>query len=110
MLKYFSIGAGCLVVGFFIGFFVSNNINRNAVVETNLPPNHADAPFQNPPLQPLNGVKEPNSAAKPDIVATLEKAKKEPENFDAQMKAGAMYEKIQRADKASEFFNAAAAL
>ena len=110
MLKYLSVGAGCLFVGFFIGFFVSNNINRNAVVETNLPPNHADTPFQNPPTQQLNGVKEPNGAMQPDVSATLDKAKKEPENFDAQMKAGAMYEKIQRADKASEFFNAAAAL
>lgn len=110
MLKYLSVGAGCLIAGFFIGFFVSNDINRNAAGETNVPQNHADAPFQKPPTQQLNGVKEPNGAAQPDITATLEKAKKEPENFDAQMKAGAMYEKIQRADKASEFFNAAAAL
>ena len=46
----------------------------------------------------------------PDVTETLEKAKKEPENFEAQMKAGEMYSQIQRADKAAEFFDNAAAL
>jgi len=106
MGKYFLVGAGCLVAGFFIGFFVSNNINRNAALQSNpAPPN---ASFQN--QQPVASVKEHDGAMISDVSETLEKAKKEPENFDAQIKAGSMYAQNQRADKAVEFYNAAAAL
>src|SRR5215203_5075816 len=107
MVKYLLVGAGCLVAGFFIGFFVSNNINRGAVLQPN--PAQGDAPFQTSQTQ-VASVKEPPGAMMPDVSETLEKAKKEPENFDAQIKAGKMYTQIQRADKAVEFFNTAAAL
>ena len=109
MQKYILTGAGCLIVGFFIGFFVSNNINRNTNLQTNLPPNQADAPFLNQQTQ-VASIKEPTGAALRDVSETLEIAKKEPENFEAQLKAGVMYLKIQRSDKALEFFNNAAAL
>ncbi len=109
MQKYIITGAGCLIVGFFIGFFVSNNINRNTNVQTNLPPTQVDAPFLNQKTQ-VASIKEPTGAPLPDVTQTLEKAQKEPENFDAQIKAGLMYSKIQRADKALEFFDNAAAL
>ena len=111
MVKYLLVGAGCLVVGFFVGLFVSNNINRTASLQESeqLPPGHPDTPFLNQQTQ-VASVKEPNGAMLPDVSETLEKAKKEPENFDAQIKAGNMYSQIQRADKALEFFNTAAAL
>jgi tetratricopeptide (TPR) repeat protein len=109
MQKYILTGAGCLIVGFFIGFFVSNNINRNANLQTNLPQNQADAPFLNQQTQAAS-VKEPTGAMLPDVSETLEKAKKEPENFEAQIKAGELFAKIQRADKALEYFDNAAAL
>jgi len=109
MSKYFLIGAGCLVIGFFIGFFVSNTINRNANLGSSLPQTNLDAPFLNRQTQ-VAGVKEPNGAMMPDVSQTLEKAQKEPENFDAQIKAGNMYVQIQRIEKAVEFFNKAASL
>lgn len=109
MYKYLLTGAGCLVVGFFIGFFVSNNINRTANQQTNLPQNHVDAPFLNQQTQ-VASVKEPSGAMLPDVSETLDKAKKEPENFEAQMKAGDLYRKIQGFEKAAEFYNTAAAL
>lgn len=109
MVKYFLVGAGCLVVGFFVGFFVSNNINRSAGTQPEISQNHPDTSFFNQQTQ-VASVKEPNGAMQPDVSETLDKAKKEPENFDAQIKAGNMYVQIQRADKALEFFNTAAAL
>lgn len=109
MSKYFLIGAGCLVIGFFIGFFVSNNINRGANLQPELSQTHPEAPFLSQQTQ-VASVKEPNGTMMPDVSQTLEKAQKEPENFDAQIKAGNMYVQIQRADKAAEFFNKAAAL
>ena len=40
----------------------------------------------------------------PEIAETLDKAKSEPNNFEAQMKAGDMYAKIQKFDTAVEFY------
>lgn len=107
MVKYFLVGAGCLVVGFFVGFLVSNNLNRTANLQPNPAPSNPPSPNRQTQVA---SVKEPSGAMLSDINETLEKAKKEPENFDAQIKAGAMYAQIQRADRAVEFFNAAAAL
>jgi tetratricopeptide (TPR) repeat protein len=107
MVKYLLVGAGCLVAGFFIGFFVSNNINRNASVQPNLA--QTNAPFMNQQTQ-VTSVKEPSAAMMPEIQETLDKAKSQPENFEAQMKAGDLYQKIQNFDKANGFFDAAAAL
>lgn len=109
MVKYLLVGAGCLIVGFFVGFFVSNNINRSAGFQNpsaqTLPP----APLQNQQTQ-VASVKEPTGAMLSDVSETLEKARREPENFDAQISAGNMYAQIQRADRAREFLDAAAAL
>jgi len=43
----------------------------------------------------------------PEIAQTLETADKEPENFEAQIKAGDMYAKIQKFDTAVEFYEKA---
>ena len=107
MGNYLLVGAACLVIGFFAGFFVSNNINRNAA----LPPaaTQQNAPFQTQQTQ-VASVKEPSGAMMPDVTETLDQAKNQPENFDAQMKAGDLYLKIQNFEKAAGFYDAAAAL
>lgn len=105
MQKNILFGFGGLVIGLIIGFFAANNINRNAVVSQN--PTTPNSQF--PQTQSVS-VKESNGAMMPDVAQTLEKAKKEPENFDAQMTAGDMYAQIQRADKAAEFYGNAEAL
>jgi tetratricopeptide (TPR) repeat protein len=43
----------------------------------------------------------------PEIAQTLETADKEPENFEAQVKAGDMYAKIQKFDEAVKFYEKA---
>jgi tetratricopeptide (TPR) repeat protein len=43
----------------------------------------------------------------PEVSEKLDKAKNEPNNFDAQMEAGNLYVKIRAADKAQEFYNRA---
>lgn len=40
----------------------------------------------------------------PDVAEALERAKNEPNNFEAQMRVGDMYAQINRFDKAVEFF------
>lgn len=107
MSKFFLVGAGCLIVGFFAGFFVSNNINRNAGLTPGSAP--GNAPFFNQQTQ-VASVKESTGAMLPDVTETLNQARNEPENFEAQIKAGEMYQKIQNFEKANVFFDAAAAL
>ena len=107
MGKYLLVGAACLVAGFFIGFFVSNNINRNAVLQADS--TQPNAPFFNQQTQ-VASVKEPNGAMMPDVAETLNQARTQPENFEAQMKAGDMYQKIGNFEKAAAFYDAAAVL
>ncbi|HEY8561529.1 MAG TPA: tetratricopeptide repeat protein [Pyrinomonadaceae bacterium] len=111
MGKYILIGAGCLVVGFFAGFFVSNNLNRGAALQTSSgAQNPANPPFLNQQTQ-VASVKESTSGAMmPDVAQTLDQAKNQPESFEAQMRAGEMYQKIQNFEKAGVYFDAAAIL
>ena len=109
MGKYLLVGAGCLIVGFFAGFFVSNNLNRNAALQTASIPGQNNPPIFNQQTQ-VASVKEPNGAMMPDVAETLNQAKSQPENFDAQMKAGDMYRQIQNFEKAAQFYEAAAVL
>jgi tetratricopeptide (TPR) repeat protein len=110
MGKYLLVGAGCLIAGFFIGFFVSNNLNRNAGLPAASTQNPANPPFLNQQTQEVASVKEPGGAMMSDVAETLSQAKNRPENFEAQMKAGEMYQKIQNFEKAAQFFDAAAVL
>lgn len=89
-----------VVVGFIGGFILANSINRNAP-PTALP-NQAqtvtNAPLANNPNNPQI------TAQMPDVTEALERAKNEPNNFEAQMRVGDMYAQINRFDKATEFF------
>ena len=108
-MKYFLVGAGCLIVGFFAGFYVSNNLNRSAGLQTVSPQGPTNPPPFNQQTQ-VASVKEPNGAMMPDVAETLNAAKNQPENFEAQMKAGDMYRQIQNFEKAAQFYDAAAVL
>ena len=109
IMKYFLVGAGCLIVGFFVGFFVSNNLNRNAGLQASSTQGQNNPSIFNQQTQ-VASVKEPNGAMMPDVAETLNQAKNQPENFDAQMKAGEMYQQINNLEKAAQFFEAAAVL
>lgn len=101
--KNILIGVVGIIVGFIGGFILANSINRNAAPPAL--PNQAqaavNAPFANQPGGPTV------TAQMPDVAEALEKAKNEPNNFEAQMKVGDMYAQINRFDKAVEFFAAA---
>ena len=43
----------------------------------------------------------------PQVTAAIDKAKSEPNNYEAQMTAGDLYYQIQRFDEAAKFFEAA---
>ena len=89
-----------LLVGLAIGFSVANYLNRNSTPTQNSgTDSNLCATKQNEQINP--------SVIMPDIQLVLDKAKNEPDNFEAQMKAGEMYSKIQRFDTALDYYKKA---
>lgn len=91
-----------LLLGCIIGFMFANSVNQSAVkpVVATINPNAAI-----PPGHPEIGSN--TGAMQPQVQAAIEKAKAEPDNFEAQMKAAEMYYQIQRFDGAIEFLKQA---
>ncbi len=91
-----------ILIGLAIGFSVANYFNRNAPKPT------GQIAQNSPNAQTSNQQGQINPTAQmPDIQLVLDKAKNEPKNLDAQLKAGEMYSKIQRFDKALEYYEKA---
>lgn len=91
-----------LLAGLIIGFMFANSVNQSAFKpvaastsqNANIPPGHPE----------INGN---NGAMQPQVQAAIEKAKQEPDNFEAQIKAAEMYYQIGRFDGAIEFLKQA---
>lgn len=87
-----------LLLGFIVGFiFASSMSQKMAQTQTaaqNLPGDH--------PLVGAQNAGDP-AAQREQVMAQIEKARKEPSNFDAQIRAAELYYQIQRYDQAIEF-------
>lgn len=103
MQKHFITGIIGLVVGLAAGFFLANNINRGALTAGT--PTAGAAP--NSPMASMPGTPG-DGAMMADVAEVLERAKNDPNNFEAQAEAGDMYSQIGRFDKALEFLVRAA--
>jgi tetratricopeptide (TPR) repeat protein len=79
-----------LVLGVAIGYFATQSINKNTATARN-----DSAPAAAQPQMP------------PEILAMLKKANDEPENFEAQMQAAALYQQIGRPEKMVDFLKQA---
>jgi tetratricopeptide (TPR) repeat protein len=100
MQKHVIFGIFGLLIGLAIGFVVANSINRSAVSEAS----PAAVMQQNAPFVAESGQgQNPQGGMMPDVAEALDKAKSEPENFEAQMKAGEMYAQIGKNETAIEF-------
>ncbi len=93
-----------LLLGFIVGFMFANNVNQKATLpmqaamkqNPNMPEGHPD----------INGMNQ-MSASSPQIQEAVEKAQKEPENFEAQVKAAEMNYQIEAYDKSIEYLKQA---
>jgi Flp pilus assembly protein TadD len=87
-----------ILLGFIVGFmFASTMAQRTpqtSAANANLSANH-------PPVQP-GEAKDPQKVFA-DVQEAISKAKNEPKNFEAQMKAAELYYQIQRNDQAIEY-------
>ena len=91
-----------LLLGFIVGFIfassMSQKVAQSQMSAQNLPADH-------PPLGAQNAG-DP-AAMRQQVTAQIEKARNEPQNFDAQIKAAELYYQIQRYDQAIEFLQKA---
>ncbi|HSE24794.1 MAG TPA: tetratricopeptide repeat protein [Pyrinomonadaceae bacterium] len=92
-----------ILLGFIVGFiFASTMAQKNATTQTSA--SSQTMPADHPPISGAgpNAPGDPQ-AVRAEVAASLEKAKSEPNNFDAQLKAAELYYQIQRYDQAIEF-------
>lgn len=108
-----------LIVGLVIGFMGANSINRSAAGPVQTPGNSAmpqggnpGLPADHPPIGTSSGSADdaPTGAPLPQVLQAIEKAKQQPNDFEAQMTAADLYYQIQRFDEAAKFYEAASKL
>ncbi|HKG98347.1 MAG TPA: tetratricopeptide repeat protein [Pyrinomonadaceae bacterium] len=88
-----------ILLGFIVGFMYASSMAQKTAVQTasssqTIPADHPPVGAQNAP--------DPQKMRE-EVAASLEKARKEPQNFEAQVKAAELYYQIQRYDQAIEF-------
>lgn len=107
MQKSIIFGIGGLIIGLVIGFFSANSINRNSAQTVSQTP--TNAPIQNQQVPNILVKDQPaqSGGMLPDVSAVIDKANSEPTNFDAQIKAGDLYQQIKGFDKAAAFYERA---
>lgn len=96
-----------LLIGLIIGYAGTNSLNgnaptapaNNAAQSESLPPNH---PQTGQPANPADG------GSQGEVMAAIEQARKDPSNFDAQMKAADLFKQIGRSEGELEFYERAA--
>ena len=107
-----------LLVGLLIGYIGSDAINRSAPNpsaavasgnESELPANHPPADGGGSGVADSTANSSANSSSGPqaDVIAAIEKARKEPSNLEAQMKAAELFKQIGRDEGALEFYERA---
>lgn len=94
-----------LLLGLIVGFMFANSVNQSAVTpavaggamtqNANLPAGHPQIPAGQ------------QADSMPEIQAAVEQAKKEPDSFDAQIKAAELYYGVERYDSAIEYLERA---
>ena len=97
-----------ILLGFIVGFMFASSMSQKQA--TQLAGASQGLPADHPPLAG-GGQNGPDpQAMRAEVAGQLEKARKEPNNFDAQIKAAQLYYQIQRYDQAIEFLLKANAL
>ena len=85
-----------ILLGFIVGFMFASSMSQRAAM-----PATASMPADHPPI---SGQSTPDpQAVRGEVTASIEKARNEPKNFDAQVKAAELYYRIGRYNEAIEF-------
>src|SRR5215471_17870326 len=94
-----------VLFGFIVGFMLAGSMSQKAAVVGTGPGSAQNLPADHPPIgdNSAQGSQGNPQAMFAQVQASIEKAKKEPKNFDAQVKAAELYYQIQRYDQSIEF-------
>jgi tetratricopeptide (TPR) repeat protein len=87
-----------LLLGFIVGFMLASSMSQKAALQ---PATAGALPTDHPPVGGQNAGNPQQMQAQ--VQATIEKARSEPQNFDAQVQAAELFYQIQRYDQAIEF-------
>ncbi|MGI8734335.1 MAG: tetratricopeptide repeat protein [Pyrinomonadaceae bacterium] len=90
-----------LLLGFIVGFIFSSTMSQRAAQAPATVAGNPNLPADHPQIQ--SGDSQDPQQVFADVQAAISKARSEPNNFDAQMKAAELYYKIQRYDQAIEY-------
>ena len=89
-----------VLLGFIVGFMFASSMSQKAA-QTQMAGASQNLPADHPPVGAQNAG-DP-AAQRQQVMAQIEKARNEPQNFEAQMAAAQLYYQIQRYDQAIEF-------
>ncbi len=102
-----------LIVGLVVGFVFANSVNKTGVEKTSAQTSSANTAANNPAIPPdhppLGGTTgdATQTAPVPQVMESIEKAKQQPQNYEAQMTAADLYYQIQRFEDAAKYYEAA---
>ena len=103
-----------LIVGLVVGFVFANSVNRTSVepavtASGSQPAANPALPADHPPLGASQGAPG-TDAGVPQVTEAIDKAKQQPNNYEAQMTAADLYYQIQRFEEAAKHYEAATKL
>ncbi len=90
-----------ILLGFIVGFMLASSMSQKtqqaqlAAAGQTMPADHPPVGGQNPSANPED--------VRAQVTSSIEKARSEPKNFEAQLKAAELYYQIQRYDQAIEY-------
>jgi tetratricopeptide (TPR) repeat protein len=90
-----------ILLGFIVGFMFASSMSQR-MPEPQVAARSQAMPADHPPVGGAQSGPDPQ-AVREQVAASLEKARNEPKNFDAQFKAAELYYQIGRYDQAIEF-------
>jgi len=95
-----------LLAGLIIGFMFANSVNQNTTLQQATRQN-SNLPAGHPELSGGEGTQGTQGGPIPEVQAAIEKARNEPNDFDAQMRAAELFYQIQRFEGSIEFLKRA---
>lgn len=97
-----------LLAGVMLGYLGTNSLNRSAPAPAPAAAGSGQLPADHPQVPQSGGGSATAAAgsggAQADVTATIEAARREPDNFEAQMKAGDLFYQIKRYEQALEIY------
>jgi tetratricopeptide (TPR) repeat protein len=90
-----------ILFGFIVGFIFASTMNQKYGPGAPTPIASQNLPSDHPPLG-ANAAENPGGM-QAEVTASIEKARNEPKNFEAQLKAAELYYQIQRYDQSIEY-------